>query len=110
MVSFGNWGLATISFTALLVASIIITIVQSKATKLINKHGNDIGVYAYKGEKYLILTWVAVAAMFLAMLAWVGEFCVGKRNKGREYTEKSSRHGWTRSRRSDEAALRRSGV
>jgi hypothetical protein len=110
LISFGNWGLASISFLALLIASIIITVIQSKATKLINKYGNDIGVYAYKGEKYLVLTWVAVAVMFLAMLAWVAEFCVGKRNKGREYTEKSSRRGWGRSRRSDEANLRRSGV
>ncbi|PMD20083.1 hypothetical protein NA56DRAFT_704886 [Hyaloscypha hepaticicola] len=110
LISFGNWGLATISFLSLLIASIIITVIQSKATNLINKYGNEIGVYAYKGQKYLILTWVAVAVMFLAMLAWVAEFCVGKRNRGREYTEKSSRHGWGRSRKSDEAALRRSGV
>jgi hypothetical protein len=48
--------------------------------------------------------------MFLATMAWVAEFCVGKRNKEREYTEKSSRHRWGRNRRSDEAALRRSGV
>ncbi len=110
LISFGNWGLATISFLSLLIASIIVTVIQSKATNLINKYGNEIGVYAYKGQKYLILTWVAVAVMFLAMLAWVAEFCVGKRNRGREYTEKSSRHGWGRSRKSDEAALRRSGV
>jgi hypothetical protein len=110
LISFGNWGLATISFLALLIASIIVTVVQSKATKLINKYGNEIGAYAYKGNKYLVLTWVAVAVMFLAMLAWVAEFCVGKRNRGREYTEKSSGRGWGRSRRSDEAALRRSGV
>jgi SUR7/PalI family len=110
LISFGNWGLASVAFFALLIASIIITVIQSKATKLINKYGNEIGVYAYKGEKYLILTWVAVAVMFLASMAWVAEFCVGKRNKGREYTEKSSKHSWGRSRRSDEAALRRSGV
>jgi len=110
LISFGNWGLASISFVTLLIASIIITIIQSKATHLINKYGNEIGVYAYKGEKYLVLTWVAVACMFLASMAWVAEFCVGKRNRGREYTEKSSRNGWGRSRRSDEAALRRSGV
>jgi len=110
LISFGNWGLASISFIALLIASIIITVVQIKAANLINKHGNEIGVYAYKGQKYLILTWVAMAVMFLASMAWVVEFCVGRRNKGREYTEKSSRMGWGRSRKSDEAALRRSGV
>jgi len=84
--------------------------VQNKGTNIINKHGNEIGVYAYKGKKYLILTWVAMAMMFLAAAAWIVEFCIGRRNKGREYTEKTStRSGW-RHRRSDEAALRRSGV
>lgn len=110
LVSFGNWGLASLSFLALLIASIIVTVVQSKATKLINKYGNEIGVYAYKGTRYLTLTWVAVALMFLAMMAWVMEFCVGRRNKGREYTEKSQGRRWGKPRRSDEAAFRRAGV
>ena len=110
LVSFGNWGLATLSFLTFLVASIIVTIVQEKAAHVINKYGNEIGVYAYKGVKYLTLTWVSVAVMALAAIAWVVEFCIGRRNKGREYTEKTShRTGWRR-RRSDEAALRRSGV
>lgn len=114
LVSLGNWGLAGISFLALLIASIIVTIVQDKASDVINKYGNDIGAYAYKGTKYLIVTWVSVAAMFLALVAWTVEFCIGKRNNKREYTEKTTRHrggfgGW-RHRRSDEHALRRSGV
>jgi SUR7/PalI family len=110
LISLGNWGLTSLSFVAFLVASIIITIVQIKAVNLINKYGNDIGVFAYKGTKYLILTWVAMAVMFLASMAWVGEFCVGKRNTRREYTEKPTRSGW-RHRGSDEAALhRRAGV
>lgn len=112
LISLGNWGLASIAFFALLIASVIVTVVQNKATGIINKHGNHIGVYAYKGGKYLILTWVSVAVMFLAMTAWVMEFCVGRHKKGREYTEKphrSSFSGWGH-RRSDEHALRRSEV
>jgi hypothetical protein len=113
LISFGNWGLASISFLAFLIASIIITVVQNKASHILNKYGNEIGLYAYKGGKYLVLTWVSVAVMFLASAAWVVEFCVGRKNKRREYTEKggASRGGWFgRRRRSDEAALRRSGV
>lgn len=86
---------------------------MKKATHIINKYGNEIGLYAYKGGKYLTLTWVAVAVMAIASLCWVGEFCVGRRQRGREYTEKRSHRGWTgwgKRRRSDEAALRRSGV
>jgi hypothetical protein len=114
LVSLGNWGLSLISFLSLLIASIIITIVQNKATGVINKYGNDIGLFAYKGQKYLIFTWVSVAAMFVALIAWTGEFCVGRRNSKREYTEKTAHHrggfrGW-KQRRSDEHALRRSGV
>jgi len=35
---------------------------------LINKDGSDIGVQAYKGEKYLALTWTATALMFLVSM------------------------------------------
>lgn len=113
LLSLGNWGLASLSFLAFLVASIIVTIVQNKASHLLNKYGNEIGLYAYKGVKYLTLTWVSVAVMFLAAAAWVVEFCVGRKNKKREYTEKggATSRGWfSRPRRSDEAHLRRSGV
>lgn len=114
LVSFFNWGLTSLSFTALLISSIIITVVMKKAANLINKYGNDIGLYAYKGGKFLTLTWIAVAMMGVASLCWVGEFCVGRRNSNREFTEKTSGRGqrkwWGRPRRSDEAALRRSGV
>lgn len=113
LVSFGNWGLATVSFLAFLVASVIITILEGKFTHIINKYGNEIGVYAYRGVKYLILTWVATGVMFLASAVWVVECCIGRKNKKREYTEKGGLTGgfggW-KTRRSDEAALRRSGV
>jgi hypothetical protein len=114
LVSLGNWGLAIISFLSLTIASIVITIVQKKGADNINKYGNDIGLYAYKGQKYLIITWVSAATMFVAVVAWTVEFCIGKRKNSREYTEKTSRHrggfsAW-RHRKSDEHALRRSGV
>jgi len=112
-ISFCNWGLTSLSFAAFLISSIIITIVQKKASHIINKYGNEIGLYAYKGGKYLVITWVAVAVMFLASAAWVVEFCIGRKNKRREYTEKggASGGGWmSRRKRSDEATLRRSGV
>jgi len=108
LISFGNWGLASLSFVTLLIASIIITVIQIEAAHIINKHGNDIGVYAYRGTKYLILTWVAVAVMFLASAAWVVEFCVGRRQRDREYTEKSTGSRWRRG--NHEAAVRRRGV
>jgi len=113
LISFGNWGLSTLSFFAFLIPSIIVTIAQKKFTHVINKYGNEIGVYAYRGGKYLTLTWVATAVMFLAATAWVFEFCIGRKNQQRQYTEKrvQRNRGWFGMRRqSDEAALRRSGV
>lgn len=110
LVSFCNWGLATLSFLALMISSIIITIVQNKFTQNINKYGNEIGIYAYRGGKYLTITWIATAVMFLAAAAWVVEFCIGRQNRRREYTEKGTGGGGWRHRRSDEATLRRSGV
>ncbi|KAH8590546.1 actin cortical patch SUR7/pH-response regulator pali [Bisporella sp. PMI_857] len=111
LVSFGNILLTLLAFVALLIPSIIVTVAQKKFTHIINKYGDDIGVVAHRGTKYLSITWVATGVMFLASLAWMIDFCIGRRNEKRVYTEKRSgglfsRHG----RRSDEAALRRSGV
>lgn len=61
--------LSSLSCLSLCIASIIVTVVQFKAVDLINTHGNDIGLYAYRGDSYLALSWAAVAAMFLAIAA-----------------------------------------
>jgi len=108
LISLGNWGLATLAFSAFFLASLIITIVQSKMASLINKHGNEIGLYAYKSGKYLALTWVATAVMFLATVTWTAVFFVEWRGRRREYREKPvdelelqpKRKSWRSSRRS----------
>ena len=106
-VSFGNWGLSTLSFFTLLIASLIITIVQLKGVDLINKYGNNIGVYAYKGNKFLVLTWVAVGVIMLAVVAWSVDSCIARRIKKREYTEKvGTGSWWQRRKKSDETSLR----
>ncbi|TVY35960.1 hypothetical protein LOCC1_G007353 [Lachnellula occidentalis] len=107
LMAIGNLGLTSLSLAALLIASTIVTVVMNKASHLINKYGNAIGLYAYKGSKYLTITWVAVAVMAAASLCWVVEFLVGRRKQGSGFSEKSTRGfgGWNR-RRSDEAALR----
>jgi len=82
LLSFGNWGLSSLAFLTLLIPSIIVTVAQSEMAKEINKYGNPIGLFAYKGSKYLALTWSATACIFVAAFCWVFEFCVG-RAKGR---------------------------
>lgn len=63
-----KWSVA-LSFLALFSASIIITFVQVKATDVINTYGNDIGVYAYTGGKYMVFTWVSVVFMLFGAAA-----------------------------------------
>ncbi|EDO00622.1 hypothetical protein SS1G_14492 [Sclerotinia sclerotiorum 1980 UF-70] len=89
LFSFLNWGLASLSLLALAIASIIVTVLQDKAADIINKFGNDIGVYAYKGHKYLTLTWVATAIIAVATIVWVAIFHIGRKQNGREFHEKS---------------------
>jgi len=90
LASLANGALAFLAFVCLAVTSIIVTIVQKKATDVINQHGNDIGVYAYRGRKFLILTWVSTAAMLVSFIAWVVLVFKGRKDKtSRRDLEKS---------------------
>lgn len=40
----------------------------------INKHGNDIGVYAYKGETFIGMTWAATLLVLITAFMWLYEF------------------------------------
>jgi hypothetical protein len=71
LVPLGNWALGFVSFFALAIASIIVTVFMVKATNLLNKYGNDVGLYACKGGKFLALTWSATTIMLLASVAGV---------------------------------------
>jgi hypothetical protein len=76
-----NFMLATLAFVAIGLASALVTAVMVKATNLINKYGNDVGVEAHRGGKFLALTWAATALMLIVLVAWVAEFCIGRRQK-----------------------------
>ena len=54
-----------------MISSITITIVQRKAIDIINKYGNKAGLEAYRGTKYLALTWAAVIVVGIALLFYV---------------------------------------
>jgi hypothetical protein len=90
LVSLGNGGLTLLAFFALGIASAMVTAISVKIVHLVNEYGNEIGLYAYKGSKFLALTWSATALMFVATIAWVAECCVGRRNKNREWAEKTT--------------------
>lgn len=86
-----NFFLSILAFLALGIASAITTAIAAKATNVINKYGNDIGVAAYKGTRFMAMTWVAVALMFIAACLWIAECCIGRRKK-KAYVHKEGRY------------------
>lgn len=79
-----NFLVATLAFLAIGLASALVTAVIVKGSDIINKYGNDIGVEAKWGSKFLALTWAATGVMLVALLAWIVEFCIGRRHKKRQ--------------------------
>lgn len=85
-----NFLIATLAFIAIGLASALVTAVMIKGTDVINQHGNDIGVEAKWGAKFLGLTWAATGLMLVVVLMWVVEFCIGRRHKK---TPSYAKHG-----------------
>jgi hypothetical protein len=86
-----NFLVATLAFLAIGLASALVTAVMVKAADLINEYGKDAGLVASWGSKFLALTWAATGLMFVVLIAWVVEVCVGRRNK--KSTTPYSKHG-----------------
>jgi hypothetical protein len=86
-------GLAYLSFLSIVTASIVVTLGQFKAVGLINTHGNDIGVYAYGGHKYMIVTWMAVLLIYLAAAGEMFRAKIRGWNILREWPEIYERQG-----------------
>ena len=81
-----------LAFGCLLLASSIATILISKVVDVLNEHGNDIGVYAYKGETFIAMTWAATLLTLIAGCYWMWEFIRERRGgalleKGGGYVE-----------------------
>lgn len=76
-----NFLVALLAFLAIGLASALTTAVMVKGAEVVNRYGNDIGVEAYWGSKFLALTWAATGLMLVVVLTWVVEFCVGRRGR-----------------------------
>ena len=76
-----NFALALIAFLAIGLASALVTAVVVKGVEVINEHASKIGVEAYRGGKFLALTWAATALMLITIVVWVVEFCAGRKRK-----------------------------
>lgn len=85
-----NLLLGILAFLAIGLASALVTAVIEKGGDVINEHGNAIGIVANKGKKFMVLTWVATGLMFVTMVLWVVEMCIGRRRKA---TYAPAKHG-----------------
>jgi hypothetical protein len=74
----------------LLIASILITVVLTKGVNEVNDIAEEIGVHVEKGDKFLILTWVAAGVMIAPMVFWAVRFFVMRREKKRHRHSKES--------------------
>lgn len=73
-----------LAFLAFGIASGIETAVVVKVVDAINQYGGQIGIAAYKGSTFMVLTWVATGVMLAAALTWLIDCCIPRRNKVRE--------------------------
>ena len=77
-LALANTLLCLIGFMALMIASAIATAIINNVVNTVNKHGNDIGVYAYKGNTFIGMTWAATTLIILSACAWILESLVHK--------------------------------
>ncbi|ORY63062.1 actin cortical patch SUR7/pH-response regulator pali [Pseudomassariella vexata] len=111
-------GIITAGLSALTlgVGSAITTAVAKKGESEINEKGDDVGISANAGGKFMIISWVSFGAMFVAFIVWLLSFCMGrKKTRGASHSsglekgetrQRSSRNrfsGWRRTRRSHKA-------
>ncbi|KAM7188455.1 Actin cortical patch SUR7/pH-response regulator PalI [Naviculisporaceae sp. PSN 640] len=60
-----NLVISTLAALLLLVTSILVTVATSKAVEKVNDMGEDIGLSARRGTKYLAITWAATGVFLL---------------------------------------------
>ncbi|KAI9769360.1 MAG: hypothetical protein M1840_004061 [Geoglossum simile] len=82
LVSAINFFLSHFAYLNLAIASAIATAIAVKSSNIINKYGADIGIAAYKGGKFIAMTWAATALALVASLAWIVIFFLGRKGRG----------------------------
>ena len=91
------WMLADISskiaFLALGIASAVSTVIAVKVVDAVNKYGNEIGVSAYRGNKFMAMTWAATAIMLLGSILWIIDCCVPRARRKQVTYVKEGKEG-----------------
>lgn len=80
---FINFLLDVLAFLTIGIASAVSTAIIVKAVDAVNKYGGEIGVAAWKGGRFLGMTWAAVAVMLFACVVWIVECCKGRKRDRR---------------------------
>lgn len=78
-----NLIISLLAAVCIAVGSIVVTVAATKGVNKINDVGEDVGVEAEKGGKFLAITWAAAALMILATVVWAVLFCSAMRERKR---------------------------
>lgn len=74
-----------IAFLCIGAASGVATAIIVEAVKELNKYGNDLGISATRGTRFLAMTWAATGVMLIALIISFVQLCVGRRDHGGKY-------------------------
>ncbi|KAI1381935.1 hypothetical protein F4677DRAFT_400323 [Hypoxylon crocopeplum] len=87
-----NLVLAALAALTLAVGSAIATAISKKGVSEINAAGDEAGISAIEGTKFMIISWVAFAVMFVALVYWSVLCCYPRRRlRPATYREKAPR-------------------
>ena len=66
-----NAALANLAFLSLGIASAVVTAIVIQGEKAVNKFGESVGIVAFRGNKFLGITWSATLLMLIAFGVWL---------------------------------------
>ncbi|KAJ4157592.1 hypothetical protein NW754_009235 [Fusarium falciforme] len=67
-------------------AVILVTVAGDKGVDKINDVGDDVGISASLGTKFLALTWASSGLMIAATVYWATHLCLMRRERKRQWT------------------------
>lgn len=79
----GAFWSAVVGFVTLLIGNLVTTLGGKKVVEEVRLHGAQFGLNAYRGGKFMAMTWAAFALVCLVMLYWGFEEWVDFRNRRR---------------------------
>ena len=88
MIAMANLAVAALASLALLIGNLVTTIGTKTAVKKINDLGDDIGLSASAGVKFMAMSWVAFGLMVISVGYWGYQFRLSKRYGHGGFNEK----------------------